>query len=535
MCLKGGFLLCPIYLALTNSVEQFCLALVCYKHGTNTYKLKLGLLTTVDGNGATRVLAASLLLNETAEAFKWTFQCFLESFRVPPNVLFTDGDAAMAVAVEAIFPITHHLLCTWHLSKNVLTNIRPVFCGDSAAWQVFKSTWWKICLRSDKLAVSLFDDEWSKLVDLLPSHRFIEKSNIKLEKCMSWLESLRLKRKRWAARWTWNHFTMGVHSTQRAEAVHSAISGFLSASMLLVDLLEKLDNYGCYVAEKGKSKMYRESGKHSTTDLAPILSSICDRVSPFALQIVGNELIQSQHYLIRSRVQSSTEEKFISWDITRIQDKSNDCIAGMTVDQRMDELTGFSDVEPIPIVLSHSQHETTLKECSCQFPTCWGVPCRYMLRLFSVMQIQDICSLVDTQWKNVSAKRQGQLLTRRAQVPKLRPRSGGDRRYYRHGNATRRLCPARAVSKFEALWAAAAAAVPSRRRQPPYSVQPSGAAAHSRPPRPPRPPCPPRPRPVGLPNGAPTAVRDVRMSRVTEVLMISFAKMNGFQGTGKSK
>jgi hypothetical protein len=41
------------------------------KHGTQRYGLKLTCLVTVDRNGVTQVLAASLLRHEDAESFKW--------------------------------------------------------------------------------------------------------------------------------------------------------------------------------------------------------------------------------------------------------------------------------------------------------------------------------------------------------------------------------------------------------------------------------------------------------------------------------
>ena len=49
------------------------------------------------------------------------------------------------------------------------------------------------------------------------------------------------RRERWAARWTWGVFTMNIHSTQRIEAVHGAVSNILGANMLLTVLLPKLE------------------------------------------------------------------------------------------------------------------------------------------------------------------------------------------------------------------------------------------------------------------------------------------------------
>ena len=42
--------------------------------------------------------------------------------------MITDGDLAMKAAIEELMPYTVHRLCTWHLEKNAISNIkRPGF------------------------------------------------------------------------------------------------------------------------------------------------------------------------------------------------------------------------------------------------------------------------------------------------------------------------------------------------------------------------------------------------------------------------
>ena len=65
----------------------------------------------------------------------------------------------------------------------------------------------------------------------------------RVTKVLEWLESLYDKREQWAARWTWDHLTLGVDSTQRAEAVHSAVALFLKANMPLTKLYTLLAHY----------------------------------------------------------------------------------------------------------------------------------------------------------------------------------------------------------------------------------------------------------------------------------------------------
>ena len=65
----------------------------------------------------------------------------------------------------------------------------------------------------------------------------------KLGAAFTWLESLKQRKEQWAARYTWGVLTLGMNSTQRAEAVHSGVKSQLPSNMLVVQLAKKLDEY----------------------------------------------------------------------------------------------------------------------------------------------------------------------------------------------------------------------------------------------------------------------------------------------------
>ena len=67
------------------------------------------------------------------------------------------------------------------------------------------------------------------------------------------------RRERWAARWTWGVFTMNIHSTQRIEAVHGAVSNILGANMLLTVLLPKLEAYNADVSSRAETHFIRQT------------------------------------------------------------------------------------------------------------------------------------------------------------------------------------------------------------------------------------------------------------------------------------
>ena len=149
------------------------------KHGTNRFGLKLGCFVGLDNNGLSRIIAASLLLNETEESFCYVFEWFSTVFG-EPKIIFTDGDKQMARAIQNSFPSSTHLLCTFHLYKNFFEKVRPVFLGKKNDWNEFSNMWWKLCKLSDLEGLNCFDNNWSKFMNFFDT--FSNKSNKKVNK-----------------------------------------------------------------------------------------------------------------------------------------------------------------------------------------------------------------------------------------------------------------------------------------------------------------------------------------------------------------
>jgi hypothetical protein len=63
-------------------------------------------------------------------------------------VIFTDSDPAMKKAIAAVFPDAQHLLCIWHLSRNMVHYVRAA-CTSDELWHRMLSKWWGIVKQSD--------------------------------------------------------------------------------------------------------------------------------------------------------------------------------------------------------------------------------------------------------------------------------------------------------------------------------------------------------------------------------------------------
>jgi hypothetical protein len=217
------------------------------KHCVDKFKLKLGCFTTVDEHGNTKIIAYSLIQDgEPKEAFIWTFGEFNKIFG-SPTTIFTDGDVGMALAIVEVWGSrTVHLLCLYHIYTNLFAHMRKLFGANKAAWRTFISKFWAIATQSDIRTRGNFPAEWQEFTRLA----------LETEACgedvrhlaLDWLRKLGERREKWAARWTWQYPTLDIHSTQRAEAIHSALAHILHAGDSLCMLRLKLEDYHSHKA-----------------------------------------------------------------------------------------------------------------------------------------------------------------------------------------------------------------------------------------------------------------------------------------------
>ena len=96
------------------------------------------------------------------------------------------------------------------------------------------------------------------------------------------------------------NFTLGVHPTQRAEAVHSAIKHFLTAHTLLIDLAKKLEEYRLNIAEKGEGVSTRLLLRQATESVIchPIEQQFENGIRPFALKLLKSQITRCLNYTI---------------------------------------------------------------------------------------------------------------------------------------------------------------------------------------------------------------------------------------------
>jgi len=312
----------------------------------------------------------------------------------------------MEAAITEILPNTRHFLCTWHLSKNLITHVKRNLFSSKADYDKFMSSYWMICMRSDTSSVELFDSEWAELLVPIRSGPPSDGRTNALE----WLESLYRRRHRWAARYTYASLTLAIHSTQRGEAVHSAIDRFCSASMPLTTLLEKLDSYGQDVDLRGETRdtlrCMRFLRRELEQAVPPIISSAARIVTPYAVAILRAQWVQSLHY----SVQAVGNDMYL---VTRLAPTVLSSATAPSIKEHAEDAD-----DGVGGTIFSQQRTTSLAGCSCQYPVCTGLACRHQFAVAAHLQMHDARRLHTARhWKLMDDEERVSLLCQLLNAP----------------------------------------------------------------------------------------------------------------------
>lgn len=79
--------------------------------------------TGINHHNRCLTFASGLLADESAGAYKWLLDQFKEAFGKDPDVVITDQDPSMKIAIAECFPNTRHRLCMWHIMQKLTTKV----------------------------------------------------------------------------------------------------------------------------------------------------------------------------------------------------------------------------------------------------------------------------------------------------------------------------------------------------------------------------------------------------------------------------
>jgi hypothetical protein len=323
--------------------------------GVNRFHLPFIVAVGVDSSLDTCVLASALVEDETVATYTWFFSLLKElKTGMEPTAIFTDGDHAMPLAIESVFPSTKHFLCAFHLMRSVRKHLGPMRNGEA----IFKE--WNELRKSS--CEGAFDLRWST---------FREKYSQCGEGLRLYFEDLHRMRRKWTRFSIRSCLSLGMNSTQRSEAFNAMAKSTLCTSTPLRGFVLSLEtSVGMRAARKEKWRALQGElmragecfGSH------PLLQSATDGLSPTLSDSVAHEFAMSGGF----NAQKDDEE-------------------GCYV------VVKHADPE-------HGGHIVTMTDekcsCSCRMPTFMGIPCRHVFAALFLEQAKSlIASFVAPRWR----------------------------------------------------------------------------------------------------------------------------------------
>nr|GEV05913.1 hypothetical protein [Tanacetum cinerariifolium] len=97
---------------------------------SNKYQMVFVSFTGINHHNRCITFASGLLADETAGAYIWLLKQFKEAFRKDPEVVVTDQDPSMKIAIAECFPDTRHRLCMWHIMTKLERRERKCMIND---------------------------------------------------------------------------------------------------------------------------------------------------------------------------------------------------------------------------------------------------------------------------------------------------------------------------------------------------------------------------------------------------------------------
>ncbi|KJZ70447.1 hypothetical protein HIM_09395 [Hirsutella minnesotensis 3608] len=259
---------------------------------TNRFKMPLLNFCGSTSERMTFSIAAAFLTGEAELQYRWALSCLIELATeegIPlPRVIVTDRELALmnALTLTALATVLH-LLCRWHISKNVLAKTKAFFPKATKGGNVIT--------RAPEFTAFL--DAWASLVQAPEEDVFYKR--LQAFKTAgyppaavayavdTWLDPWKDK---FVACFVNRHRHFGHTTTSIIEGMHSTMKKFLwSSTGDLNSVFQRLQTFWSYQAAEIASKHQAAGHKVATSTLQPIFAKIRPNLSRWALLRIGVE------------------------------------------------------------------------------------------------------------------------------------------------------------------------------------------------------------------------------------------------------
>ncbi|XP_061990742.1 uncharacterized protein LOC133709124 [Rosa rugosa] len=189
---------------------------------TNRYCFPLFEIVGVTSTEKTFNVAFVYMSREAEDNYTWALSRLKTLLRddCTPGVIVTDRELALMNSIRDLFPSSRHLLCKWHINKNVMKECKKKFTTKEG-WDAFNGAW-------NTVVSSATEGEYWKNLKELESKFSTYPNELQYVKS-NWLDNYK---ERFVVAWTDTCMHIGTTTSNRVESAHSKLKKQLSSSQL---------------------------------------------------------------------------------------------------------------------------------------------------------------------------------------------------------------------------------------------------------------------------------------------------------------
>ena len=221
----------PESIKYANQYNRVFLLDCTYK--TNRYKMPLLHIIGLSPSNSSYSVAFCFMQNEQEESYTWTLQTLFSWLDPLPfyPVLCTDRDLALLGAIKEVCPRSPHLLCIWHINKNVLAKTKQYFSSNEGFETFIKS--WKELINSSNI-----DEYYAQLA------KFTKQFHESAPNALVYVQRTWLTYKEMFIRaWVGQYLHLGNWATSRVEGSHAFLKKYIGGSSGdMLHVFERIDD-----------------------------------------------------------------------------------------------------------------------------------------------------------------------------------------------------------------------------------------------------------------------------------------------------
>ncbi|XP_012828264.1 PREDICTED: uncharacterized protein LOC105949507 [Erythranthe guttata] len=178
--------------------------------------------------GRNFTIAVAFMSREDGDTYAWTLRCLRDilPIGIEPEVILTDRELGLLKALPNVFPHSHHMLCLYHINRNVEANASK-FLGNTKLGILFRRTVWAKLVESE--TEEEYECNYSEIVSLYGQY----------QKLITYInETWLIYKERFVKCWTNNIVHFGNTTTNRVESAHRASKRWIQTSTGAMDTVQ---------------------------------------------------------------------------------------------------------------------------------------------------------------------------------------------------------------------------------------------------------------------------------------------------------